>query len=184
MRKTWVAFVADDPERRHAGIQRKPFRGEDVECPERTLVDGPLGCTEKVDVRNAGFPEHRYTGAEIVQETVRAEIKCPLMCVSVRSDLVPRVAHVLDQPRMAFGHPPDDEECGANASGVEQVQHTPRCRFDSGRQAIPLVERQWPAHPADVKPFFEVDGEDVGDNAVPCLSSWKAGVRKTRLFCA
>ncbi len=142
MRIPWIRLVADHPQRRHARVEPKPFVGEHVERPERTLVDRPLRRAKTADVGHARARERGHAGAHVAQESFPAQVERALMEVAVRTDLVAGFAHALDEPRMTLGHPADDEECGADAGAVEQIQHAVGRHLDARRQAVPPVGRR------------------------------------------
>lgn len=82
------------------------------------------------------------------------------MGMAVGANLVARYQHVVHQLRIPRGDPADDEKSGADLRAVEEIQNAARGEFNPRRQSIPLLgpERGDTAH---VKPFFEIDGENV-----------------------
>jgi hypothetical protein len=93
------------------------------------------------------------------------------MQVAVRPDLVPRVAHRLDQLRMALGHPADHEHRGPHIHAIEEIEEDAHRELDSRRQLVPALGRQCRACGADVKPLLEIDREDVPRGSYPLARS-------------
>ena len=93
------------------------------------------------------------------------------MEVAVRSDLVPGVAHRRDQAGMALGNPPDDEDRGADVGAIEEIEQQAGRELDARRQPVPALWRERRPGPADVKPLFEIDREDVARRSYPLARS-------------
>ena len=113
------------------------------------------------------------------------------MQMTVRADFVARRENLLDQRRMAFGDPSHHEERRRHAGGIEQVEQPSRRRHDARGERVPVGGGQRPADAADVKPLFDVDGEDVhrsrrlairldelGDRVRPCAGRGRRSLRR------
>ena len=91
--------------------------------------------------------------------------------VTVRGDLVSAPFDLADEIRDAFGDPAEDEEGGAGAAGVEEVEQ-PLCVRDDARLTVRPVGHS-DARIAGAEPVFEIDRE--------CVEHWLArGCRARR----
>ena len=62
---------------------------------------------------------------------------------------------------MALGDPADDEDRGAYVGAIEEIEQQACRELDTRRQRVPALGRERRPCPADVKPLFEIDREDV-----------------------
>ena len=117
----------------------------------RNIVTSPAPA-----VRSAP-PAPKQVGAELAGSQL---VHAP-MVIAVGSELVSRRRDLLDELGMPLGQPADDEERGANAGAIEQIEQPPRRELHPRRQPVPVRERKR-VDAADVEPFLHVNGEDVG----------------------
>ena len=115
------------------------------------------------DVRRgrAGVDDGPPAGVEVVGERVRRELVHPAMPMTVRADFVARCEDLLHERRMPFRHPSDHEERRRHTGGVDRVEQAARRLHDTRRQRVPVRGVELPADTAEVKPLFDVDGQDV-----------------------
>jgi hypothetical protein len=72
---------------------------------------------------------------------------------------------------MALRHPADDEDRGANVGAIEEIEQPAGRQIDARRQRVPAPGREFRPCPADVKPLFEIDREDVARRRYPLARS-------------
>jgi hypothetical protein len=72
---------------------------------------------------------------------------------------------------MALGNPPDDEDRGADVGAIEEIEQQAGRELDARRQRVPALWRERRPGPADVKPLFEIDREDVARRSYPLARS-------------
>jgi hypothetical protein len=66
-----------------------------------------------------------------------------------------------DQVGMVFRDIAQDEERGADAGPIQQIEESSRGFHDPARQHGPVRGRERAVYPAHVKPLFHVNGHDV-----------------------
>src|SRR5262249_41100716 len=74
----------DEAQRRHARIEYEALARENVQRPERTVVDGPLRRPEQAHVLDARLLERPDAVAQIADKSLRTEVEGALMSVAMR----------------------------------------------------------------------------------------------------
>jgi hypothetical protein len=138
MRIPRIRRVADDAERGHTRVHLNALGRENVERPQRSMVDRPLRRTKLCHLAD-NVPQRTNAAAQVRLKRIGAELVQFSMNVAVRSDFVPGATHALDNLRVPLGNPADDEYRRADAATIEQVQQQPRREIDTRRQPIPVV---------------------------------------------
>ena len=161
MRAARICRRADEFERRHAGVDGERFFAEHVEGPQRALADRPFGRPKHRHVSGAGGAQRLPAPKQVGAELAGSQLVHAPMVIPVGSELVSGRRDLLDELGMPLGQPADDEERGANAGAIEQIEQPPGRELHPRRQPVPVRERKR-VDAADVEPFFHVNGEDVG----------------------
>src|SRR5687767_9219193 len=92
------------------------------------------------------------------------------MPVTVRTHLMTRRHNFADKRRIPLGDPPHDEKRGPDTGLVEHFKQPARRRDHTTGQLRPMPWMQRVVGAADVKPFLDVDGEDVHGRRGPAFA--------------
>ena len=136
------------------------FFRQDVECPERAVIDGPLWRAKSDDIAGTSRVEGPNTGPQVLAEMLGPEFVHPLVTGAMRSDFVTCRADGFHESRKPLGDPTYDEERRRDACSVERVEQPPRRGFDARGKFVPAVGAEG-VDATDVEPILEVDSERV-----------------------
>ena len=80
-----VVRIADDSQRRQAGIEAEPLPRQHLERPHRAVVDRPLRRAKAADRGNAGRLQRRDAAVELVGKGVRRQLVHRIVKLTVRA---------------------------------------------------------------------------------------------------
>ena len=91
------------------------------------------------------------------------------MLIAVATDFMPGLGDGMNNARVFFGNPSQDEERGADIMDVKQFKQAVGGLFDTSGLLIPLGEADIIAEVFDHEPFFEIDGQDIIHDSFPSM---------------
>ena len=142
-----------------ARVVAKTERGEDVDRPELARVLDEVGRAVAGDGRAERVLEEVAGAADVVGELVARLRRHLHVRVAVARDLVTAGGDATDDGAAAAHDVTEDEERGARAGGVEQLEHALYLGLDGARQRVPIDAAVRP--PIVVEPLLDVDRQRV-----------------------
>src|SRR5262245_61436019 len=140
-----------------ARVPEKAFLDQNVERPHRRSDDRVARGTKADDGAAEAVLENSLGAGDVVTKAVASELVHQAMGIAVTGDLVTGAIDLANQIRAALRDPAEDEEGGAHAVLLEQLENSSRVALDAGRQLAPLLRRDGVIHRVRMEVFLDVD---------------------------